>query len=136
MSVESGLSLPTPAGATTPYIYDGGTLCPDGSGAHCCPNGMGMTGAHLGRNVFKCATIGGGLADYYNAEQHARLQSRMGHAGLWQRGSQLPLVQPGVRGREGGNSRCARPLPNTAQKAAGMTSGVSAEYVDPGSQDG
>jgi hypothetical protein len=145
VSVESGLTLPTPAGATKPYIYDGGTLCPDGSGAHCCPNGMAMTGAHLGRNVFKCATVGGGLADYYNDSPQTGVTQRNNmHAckagwvmlGYGIVGPSCPWYFPACGAVKVEVLRCARPLPNTAQKAAGMTSGVSAEYVDPGSQDG
>jgi hypothetical protein len=141
MSVQSGLNLPIPAGATNPYIYDAGTICPDGSGMRCCPNGMAVTGAHLARNVLKCATIGGGLADYYNDSTSARNNIQACKAG-WvmvgrgMTGPSCPWYWPACGAVKVQVLRCARPLPNTAQKGAGMTSAVSAEYVDAGSQDG
>jgi hypothetical protein len=38
-------------------FYDGSTLCTVGGATmHCCPGGTAMIGAHVGRNIFKCAS--------------------------------------------------------------------------------
>jgi hypothetical protein len=43
---------------TGTWVYDTGTLCTVGDATmHCCPPGMGMIGAHVTDNVFKCAQL-------------------------------------------------------------------------------
>jgi hypothetical protein len=116
-------------GTSSPFLYDGGTACSIHSATHCCPPGMAMTGAHLGANVFKCATVGGGfLPDqtYIDAGADKHVRNNM-HA------CKVGWVMIGFR--RGGQSCgflcqtvefliCAKPAV-----------AIHAEYVDSTSQD-
>lgn len=49
---QSALSL------TGHWVYDAGTQCTvNGVTMHCCPSGYAMIGAHIDKNVFKCAQL-------------------------------------------------------------------------------
>jgi hypothetical protein len=126
-SQSAALTFDNPPGASSPWIYDGGTQC---SGFfHCCPSGMAMVGAHLGKNVFKCATVHDGLTGYYEESSNQRngmLSCKSGY------------VMTGYHGQTCNHRTifgicdqtlaeflyCARPL-----------DGLSFEYVDNGTQD-
>jgi hypothetical protein len=73
-TTQSKLTLDNQPGSTSPYLYDGGSQCKEVYATdiwysaelnmHCCPRGMAMTGVHLGANLFKCASISGGFAEF------------------------------------------------------------------------
>jgi hypothetical protein len=55
----------------TTGIYDSGTKCTTTNGItlHCCPSGRVMIGANLSQNLFKCATIDGGVTGVHGDGQ-------------------------------------------------------------------
>jgi hypothetical protein len=116
-SSEPELTLDNQQGTSSPFLYDGGTQC---SGAHCCPTGMAMTGAHLGKNTFKCAPVSGGLGSFvrlvYNNQRNGMLSCLTNevmvgyYAGSWSDAEHL---------------LCGRLLSQQLQS----------EYVDSGTQD-
>jgi hypothetical protein len=114
---QTELTLDNQPGTSSPFLYDGGTQC---SGAHCCPFGMAMTGAHLGNNTFKCASVAGGIGSFvrlvYDNQRNGMLSCPTNevmvgyYAGSWSQAEHL---------------LCGRPL---SQK-------LQFEYVDSGTQD-
>lgn len=116
-SSQAELTLDNQPGTSSPFLYDGGTQC---GGAHCCPTGMAMTGAHLGYNTFKCAPVAGGIGSFvrlvYGNQRNGMLSCPTNevmvgyYAGNWWDAEHL---------------LCGRPLSQQLQF----------EYVDSGTQD-
>jgi hypothetical protein len=116
--VQAELTFANVPGTTSPFLYDAGRQCNLGWGNfHCCPPGMAITGAHLGRNVFKCAALDGG----FSATNYLSQLQRNG----------MLSCQPGLvaYGYYGGSS----PYLACGVPAKGKT---TFEYIDGGTQDG
>ena len=124
-SQSGALTFDNPPGAPNPWVYDGGNQC---QGMHCCPPGMAMVGAHLGKNVFKCATVHDGFTDYtlQNTQRNNMLSCPSGYVMVGYHGQTcIDRTIFGICDEYWGEQLyCARPL-----------DGLSFEYVDNGTQD-
>ena len=126
-SASTELTFNNQPGSSSPWLYDGGTQCINSRGPsfHCCPSGMAMVGAHLGKNVFKCAIVHNGLTDYYTEYDNQRngmLSCKSGYVMAGYYGGGCTDWTCFTEWRE--NLYCARPL-----------DGLTFEYVDSGTQD-